>query len=240
MLARRLTPENHAALLTEASGRSKREVEEILARHYPQPDVPSSVRKLPTRVAETIASCPLPSTGLVNTPARLPDPTPASVPPPPSPPASPRPTVAPLAEDRYLVKFTVSRATQQKLKLAQDLLRHANPSGDPAEIFDRALTVLIDQLRRKKFAATTKPRPSRGVKPGSRVVPASLKRDAAVHDQERCSFVGTGGHRCGERAFVEFHHVEAVASGGVARKGMIGSAVVPTTATKRSCSLAGR
>ena len=37
LLARRLTPENHAALLAEASGRSKREVEEIVALHYPQP-----------------------------------------------------------------------------------------------------------------------------------------------------------------------------------------------------------
>ena len=115
----------------------------------------------------------------------------------------------------------MSRATQQKLRLAQDLLRHANPSGDPAEIFDRALTLLIEDLRRKKFAATTKPRASRGVAPGSPRVAAALKREVAQHDQERCSFVGTGGRRCGERAFVEFHHVEAVASGGVARKGWI-------------------
>src|SRR5688572_12665063 len=53
LLARRLTPDNHEALLAAASGRSKREVEELVARHYPQPDVPSSVRKLPTRPPDT-------------------------------------------------------------------------------------------------------------------------------------------------------------------------------------------
>src|SRR5438445_6473265 len=39
MLARHLTDENHQALLTEASGKGKRDVEELLARH-PQPHWP--------------------------------------------------------------------------------------------------------------------------------------------------------------------------------------------------------
>jgi len=30
----------------------------------------------------------------------------------------------------------------------------------------------------------------------------------------RCAFVGTDGHRCGERAFLEFHHVQPHAVGG--------------------------
>ena len=108
----------------------------------------------------------------------------------------------------------MSRATREKLRLAQDLLRHANPTGDPAEVFDRALTLLIEDLKRKKFAATKNPRQSRGVAAGSRGVPAAVKRHAAQKDDERCGFVGTDGHRCGERAFVQFHHVEAFANGG--------------------------
>jgi hypothetical protein len=208
LLARRLTPANHAALLEEASGRSKREVEEIVARHYPQPDVPSSVRKLPTRTGdEAPLVVPPPPETVDSHPVLL-------VAPPPPAPTSHRPTVAPLAEDRYLVKFTVSRATQAKLRLAQDLLRHANPTGDPAEVFDRALTLLIEDLKRKRFAATKKPRRSRGVAPGSRGVPADVRRHAADKDDERCGFVGSDGHRCGERAFVQFHHVEAFANGG--------------------------
>jgi len=41
-------------------------------------------------------------------------------------------------------------------------LRHAIPNGDPAAIFDRALTALLRELARKKFAAADKPRPGAG------------------------------------------------------------------------------
>src|SRR5438552_12881647 len=43
-----LTPESHAAVLARASGRSRREIEALIAELAPRPDVPSSVRKLPT------------------------------------------------------------------------------------------------------------------------------------------------------------------------------------------------
>jgi hypothetical protein len=48
LLAPHLTDSNHEAVLKEASHKSKREVEEIVARLQPQPDVPSSIRKLPS------------------------------------------------------------------------------------------------------------------------------------------------------------------------------------------------
>jgi hypothetical protein len=42
--------------------------------------------------------------------------------------------VTPLAPERYKVQFTVSRATHEKLRRVQDLLRHSIPNGDPAAI----------------------------------------------------------------------------------------------------------
>jgi hypothetical protein len=42
-----LTPENHRELLALASGKSKREVELLVATRAPRPDVPSRIRKLP-------------------------------------------------------------------------------------------------------------------------------------------------------------------------------------------------
>src|SRR5216683_5542683 len=47
MLSPHLTPENHEAVLARARGRSRREVEALVAELAPWPDVPSSVRKLP-------------------------------------------------------------------------------------------------------------------------------------------------------------------------------------------------
>src|SRR5713101_3802058 len=49
VLAPPLTTENQERVLAEAAGKSKRQVEELVARHWPQPPVPAVVRKLPDR-----------------------------------------------------------------------------------------------------------------------------------------------------------------------------------------------
>src|SRR5438067_3689552 len=52
-----LTPENHEAVLARASRRNRREIEALIAELAPRPDVPSSIRKLPTAMpAPTLAS----------------------------------------------------------------------------------------------------------------------------------------------------------------------------------------
>jgi len=123
-------------VLAAASGKTKEEVEELLARLFPQRDVRSPVRPLPPANAasafEVHAQAPAPS------------------PPPMPPPVSARPVVRALAPERYEIRFTASGATREKLRLAQDLLGHAVPNGDLAEVFDRALTLLVEDLRRKK------------------------------------------------------------------------------------------
>lgn len=44
-----LTPNNRQELLAAASGKTKLQVQELLARRFPRPDVPSTIRKLPAR-----------------------------------------------------------------------------------------------------------------------------------------------------------------------------------------------
>ena len=119
-----------------------------------------------------------------------------------------------LSPGRYRVTFTASASTYEKLQLAQDLLRHVLPSGDPAQIFERALDVLVEALLKEKYAATDRPRASRGQAEDSRNIPAEIKRAVHLRDRGRCRYVGPDGHRCGERAFVEFHHVRPYAAGG--------------------------
>jgi 5-methylcytosine-specific restriction endonuclease McrA len=132
------------------------------------------------------------------------------------PPAAHRPLVAPLAPDRYLLRITISDETRQKLDRARDLLRHSMPTGDPATIVDRALTVLLVQLEKQKFARASRPkRPRTGPRSRSRHVPAAVKRDVWTRDEGRCAFVGTGG-RCQETGFLEIHHVRPFAVGGAA------------------------
>jgi hypothetical protein len=94
-----------------------------------------------------------------------------------------------------------------------DLLRHSVPNGDPAEIFDRGLTLLEADLERRKLAQTHRPRPGVKAAPGSRHVSAAVRRAVWKRDEGRCAFVGTTG-RCAERGFLEFHHVVPFAKGG--------------------------
>ncbi len=103
---------------------------------------------------------------------------------------------------------------REKLRVAQDLLGHAIPSGDLAQVFDRALTLLVADLSRRKFAATGRPRRTRGQSDESRNVPAEVRRRAAARDERRCAFVAPNGRRCDERRFLEFHHVVPYAAGG--------------------------
>jgi len=128
---------------------------------------------------------------------------------------STRPLVAPLAPERYKIQFTASRETHDKLRYAQNLLRHIVPTGDVGAVFDRALSALIDQLEKQKCAATSHLRESRGGAPGSRHIPAAVRREVWRRDEGRCAFVGARG-RCAERGFLEFHHVVPFAAGGAA------------------------
>jgi hypothetical protein len=159
LLGGRLTDANHRQLLDAITHKTKREVEEIVAALDPKPPVPSLIRRLPTTTPEvltpaaarTLLSVPDPPIG-----ATAAEPTPTSG----RPPLSRPPVVAPLAPDRYKVQFTVSRQTHDKLRRVQDLLRHQVPGGDPAMIFDRARTLLLQDLERKRLAHADKPRPA--------------------------------------------------------------------------------
>jgi hypothetical protein len=48
-----------------------------------------------------------------------------------------------------------------------------------------------------------------------------IRRAVWVRDLGRCAFVGSTGHRCNERRFVEFHHVDPHALGGEASVDLI-------------------
>ena len=211
LLAPHLTPENHEQLLNAARHKSKRDVERQVSGLRPSPSVASVIRKLPApkpnpgapQLHESVSADRPNETAVpaANAPAIVAQP-------------APRPAIiAPLAPERYKVQFTVSRETHDKLRRVQDLLRHAVPNGDPAAIFDRALTVLLAELEKRKLAQTDRPRRVADPKSGSRHVPAAVKREVWKRDDGRCAFIGTDG-RCSERGLLEFHHLIPFADGG--------------------------
>jgi hypothetical protein len=213
LLAPHLTTDNHQHLIEVGRHKSKREIEHLVATLRPQPCVPSVVRKLPPQVRERVQ--PAVENGSA-TPPLMPLPTPTSSAEPKMTQPGPKPAfVKPLAAETYRVQFTVTGDTFEKLRRVQDLMRHLCPNGDVGIVFERALTLLLEDLERTKLAAVSRPRQPRGAIAGSRHVPAAVRRAVWIRDNGQCAFVGTRG-RCTERGLLEFHHVMPFADGGTA------------------------
>ena len=202
VLAPHLTEETADVLLEASRRKSTREVERIVANAYPQPDVPTLIRALP------VAS---PAQQQGETAARLDERVGHSVKPTLTPP--PRPTIAPSAPGRYLLKVTLSEDTQVKLQRARGLLRHTIPDGDLDVLLNRALSLLLDKIVRAKIAGAQRSARSAVARPGVRRIPAAVRREVWQRDCGRCAFPGPSGV-CGETAFLEFHHLVPFAAGG--------------------------
>ncbi len=204
MLRRHLTPENDEAVLAAASGKSKAEVEKLLAGLFPRPDVPSSIRPVPaTSTASATSSV---GSAPPDQPSAAPVAPPRSAAPLIASPA--RPVVRPLAAERYEIRFTARAETRERLRQAQDLLADVVPTGDLGEIFDRALALLVSDLQRKKAAMVKTPRATARpcARGDSRCVPAAVRREVWKRDGGRCAFVAASGRRCGERRHLQYHH----------------------------------
>src|SRR5689334_10248895 len=110
--------------------------------------------------------------------------------------------VTPVAAERFDIHMTIGRDTRDKLQRVQELLGHALPTGDIAQVFDRAIDFLLKDLEKRKFAATS--RPHRGGRPSAnpRHIPAAVKRAMWARDGGQCTFVSESGHRCQARKLI--------------------------------------
>jgi len=212
VLVPHLSEDNADALLDEASGKSKRAIEELVARHAPKPDVADSIRKLPQRRAVEPAPAGQVSPLLPASPPSTEASTASAQLPPAARPAKPA-VVCPLSPQRYQVQLTASRQLKDKIEKAKALLRHQVPSGDLSTILDRALSALIEKVEKERFGVGRKPRSttlSQG-RAKSRHVPDAIKRAVYERDQGRCTFVGPNGTRCDQTSLLELDHLDGYA-----------------------------
>jgi hypothetical protein len=199
-------------VLAEATGKTTRQIEELVARLSPKPPVPTIIRKVPGQVIpetppptlfeSAVPVEPSPATGLA--PALLAvqrrD--------------ERRSVIQPLAEETFKFQFTASRTCRDKLRQAQDLLRHRVPDGDVGTIVERALDLLIEQVTKERFAQVRKPRKivAEGEAPtDSRHIPSAVKREVFERDRGRCTFTDERGRRCAEPGWLEFDHLDGFA-----------------------------
>lgn len=195
LLSQHLTDDNAEQLLAEARDKSKRQLEELLARWFPRPDVPPTITPVTPEPAQGELST---WSGTGNT----------------APPAqAPRPRVEPLSPASVRVEFTAHAAFRDKLELAQGLLSHKVPTGDLATILELALDLLITEETKRRAGAGT-PRKSRETKPGSRHVPVEVRRAVRDRDGNRCTFTDADGRRCSAKRFLTIEHIDPFAKGG--------------------------
>ena len=203
-----LTPENHEHVLAAAKHNTIRQIEALVARIAPQPDVPSTLRALPRQpeaasaMSLQLSPAPAPAPAGRPLPKRAPDP-------------------APLSPGRYKLVVTLGETAKGKLDQLQDLLAHQIPNSDPAAIIERALDALLTEVHKQKIGIMEKPRAPKAKHKSTtttrrkRVRPAAgVRREVWRRDEGRCAFVGEDGHRCNATRGLEYAHIHPWAKGG--------------------------
>ena len=212
LLAPHLVEETAAELLAAAAGKTKAEIERLLAERFPKSDLLTWVAAMPATAPEPPAGEHAPAhvddpQVVANSGADMPQLAPERV--------VTRAHVTPLSSRSYALQATIDPETQDYLRRAQELLGARVPSGDVAQVLKLALKELVTRLEKQKFAATERPRaPRLRASSNPRSIPAHIRRAVWKRDQGQCTFESESGHRCPARAGLQFDHVHEVARGG--------------------------
>jgi hypothetical protein len=191
-----LTEASYEELVEAAAGKTKAEVQALLAKRSPRPDVPTAITTIPMQPA-------IPAFGVARVRAAA---------------AAAGPQLVPLSEARHKVQFTASDELRTKLERARDLMRHTNADGDLAVVVERALDLLLEKLERQRLGKASRLRQSpQDCDPAS--VSRATRRAVFERDGERCTFVDADGHRCTATTWLELDHVFARARGGTSELG---------------------
>jgi 5-methylcytosine-specific restriction endonuclease McrA len=211
LLVPHLDEDNCSQVLESARTKTVAEVRELVAAIAPKPDLVPRLAALASAPME-----PEHATKHVEVAGSMRGFGPESSAPAQAPvaaPALPPARVTPLAPKRFGLQVTLAQETHDKLRRVQDLLGSSVAPRDLAQVLDLALDALLQELERKRFAATDDPRGRRSHGDG-RYVPSQLRREIWQRDGGRCTFHAPDGRRCESRRDLEYDHVTPVAKGG--------------------------
>ena len=172
-LAPVLTASNHRERFEAAIGRTRIEVERLVAGWAPKPDVPTRITPVVTEdrpvLLERMQAAAAPNAMTLQAAApqaakaqcqfdgeQAVSVTPMSAPSSSSPASvalapRPAPLPKPLTPERYSVQLTVDRETYESIMKLRDHLRHTIPDGDIAKIVARAVKDLRANVEARKF-----------------------------------------------------------------------------------------
>lgn len=193
-------------LIAAAVGKSREEIEWLIAERFPQTgelqlEASSNSGSAATPMSEGAPGPACPSSAVESSEPQVPLREPVRV--------------KPIDASRVALTVTLARATRDKITRAQELLGHEVAPNDIAIVLDRALDLLVVQLEKRKHglhrkARTRTPKPSRR----ARHIPPDLRAQVYERDGGACMFVSDDGVRCGSRHALEYDHVIPIAQGG--------------------------
>jgi hypothetical protein len=182
-------PEN-ARLLEEARGKTKREVEAMVARFSPQPQPRDSIRMISVRPVPDPSSTE--ETPLFQAEA-----------------PRDQPFAPGKAGDRVHVAFTAPPAFLDTLERVRELCRHKFPEGRLEDIMNAALEALLERKDPDRWAE-----PARRGKSRNRRIPRWVRKRVWKRDSGRCAYGTEDGRICGSKDNLEFDHVRPWSLGG--------------------------
>ena len=195
-----LTAENHRELLGAVSGKTKRQIREVLAQRFPQADLPATSKKLPGleplspgryRLELTLNAVQKEKLELARDLLSH---------------ANGSGDLA-IVLERGLDEL-ISRLEKRRFGRAQPRL--ATAPGVPVV----SNVCVPEQTAPDVPGSETRAQGMPSVIGRRKHISHATRRDLLARDGVRCAFVSRDGQRCDERAFLQFHHRHAWARGG--------------------------
>ena len=227
---------NVAAWMKAAEGKSKRDLEALVAAKYPQAEQPDHVRNLGVKTM-VVSSAP-PQALEVETP-KSPDSSEsgASMFDTPLEDSAPLPVdggpqqLSPIGPSRVRVGFDAPSALGHLLERMKQLLRHKYPEGKLEDLVREAVEDYLDrkdpERRLARIEAKSKaiemPEPDPGDRlptrflrawAAGRYIPAKVKSEVWARDEGRCAWRDKDGLPCGSKDWIEYDHIRPYARGG--------------------------
>ena len=224
-----LQPENVDERLKAAAGKTREQIELLVAGWRPKPVVSTRVFEVKhdhrQAQLETMIHARAQETATEGISQRGPATRPA-----PELPRAPRPR--PIDASHYKLKeVCIDRETYDDLRWLQDHLRHSIPDGDAAKVIAKAIKELRKAVEKRRYGKTDKPKkpaapaqltmqpdqtptptPTPAIEP--RAPGRMTRREVSERDGCQCTYVGDDGHRCEATGWLEFDHIEPWAEGG--------------------------
>jgi len=234
---------NRKELFSLAEGKTRRELDALVAERMPQPPHADFARRLPVPGGWSVAVAPpvnvVEAVSSENVAAAGSSTETTSIPPAASASAiesasNARPwewqAVVHTALDRVRIGFDAGISVLRLIDRARQVLRHKYPEGRLEDVMRDALETLLDRKdpqRRLTLKPASvvrdgaapqpqeprEPRALRDLKAG-RYIPAWVKKIVWERDDGRCAWRFPEGTVCGSRDWIEYDHVKPFAKGG--------------------------